>query len=366
MFIDWAPFAYDAETPPHNPLGGAQSAAVYLAAALADRGHDVVVINQIEQEKRSRGVLFTNLPKPTVWINGFDVIISVTGLRADTLRSIGCTRPVIAWCPHDVNQQAVASLSDPAQQALYAGFAMVSAWQKQEYIKAFGLPAGKLHVLRNAISPGFENRQRRWRWLEEGRPPTFAYISTPFRGLDALLMGFPLVRQAIPDARLRIHSGMQTYHRTEQDKLFNAIYELARVLPGVESTGPIGQLELADSLQRADILAYPNTFRETSCISVMEAAAAGLLVVTTNLGALPETCAGHARLVDAMTSGEQEFPAMFATRFAESVVAAYREAIADAAATSSRLTAQMNEFQTENTWAKRAGDWEAVLTTVCG
>ena len=40
-----------------------------------------------------------------------------------------------------------------------------------------------------------------------------------------------------------------------------------------------------------DLFVYPCIFEETFCASALEALACGLHVITTNFGALPETCA---------------------------------------------------------------------------
>jgi glycosyltransferase involved in cell wall biosynthesis len=40
-----------------------------------------------------------------------------------------------------------------------------------------------------------------------------------------------------------------------------------------------------------DLFVYPSIFEETFCVSALEALASGLHVITTNFGALPETCA---------------------------------------------------------------------------
>ena len=51
-------------------------------------------------------------------------------------------------------------------------------------------------------------------------------------------------------------------------------------------------------LKEVHIFSYPSIWIETSCISAIEAMAAGCEVVTTDLGALKETCLPFAKFVN--------------------------------------------------------------------
>lgn len=82
----------------------------------------------------------------------------------------------------------------------------------------------------------------------------------------------------MPDARLEIYSSMAVYNDFQDP--FQPLYDVARTSPGVAYHGSVAQPALAQALRRATMLAYPNTFAETSCISVMEAMAAGCTFVT--------------------------------------------------------------------------------------
>ena len=55
--------------------------------------------------------------------------------------------------------------------------------------------------------------------------------------------------------------------------------------------------KIIELLKETHIFAYPSIWPETSCISAIESMAAGCEIVTTNLGALYETCAPFGTIV---------------------------------------------------------------------
>jgi glycosyltransferase involved in cell wall biosynthesis len=164
-----------------------------------------------------------------------------------------------------------------------------SAWQADTFQTHHHVPAWQIARTRlGAAASSSETPVRPPASATRAR--RLAYASTPFRGLDVLLDVFPRIRAACPDAELDVFSSMRVYgvSEAEDQKQFGALYEKAKQ-PGVNLIGSLPQLELADRLQEARLLAYPNHYAETFCIAAVEAQAAGCGVITSQLGALPET-----------------------------------------------------------------------------
>lgn len=377
-FLDPAGGDYTPDTPRLHPLGGSQSALCYLAEALAATKLEVTLINGTRTPGLVRGVRC--LPASAVsWeaMRAFDVVVLLNGCPTEALVRLRAAldggRKLILWMQHAVDQPAAQCVAEPEARACWDGYAFVSRWQVDGYLTAFGLDRRLCRILRNGIAPAFSAlfpaglfpagllpvgadimAAKPW-------PPVLAYTSTPFRGLDVLLDSVPRLRAAIPGTTVRVFSSLDGYQVPADRDPYGALYQRCRDTEGVEYVGAVSQGALAEALRGATGLAYPNRFAETSCIAAMEALAAGCLVVSSALGALPETTAGFARLIPV-----PEDPAEHAVRFADAVRSALLQWRDEGPATGRRLREQVDHVTTGMSWAGRAGDWLAWLAELSG
>ena len=221
-------------------------------------------------------ILAANLAK-RVDLSGINLIVS-------TCHPLDPSKPNILWQHLNTDGGAVQELHNPEYVAGLQKIVFVSNWQMEKYIREFNLPREKCTVIRNAVEPIelHEKPQGRIRLI---------YTSTPWRGLDKLIEAYSRLNR--DDVELVVYSGTkiygQAFHEWSGDR-YQPLYDALKTLPNCTHIDYATNAEVREALKSAHIMAYPNTWEETSCVSAIEALAAGCKVVTTRNGALPETC----------------------------------------------------------------------------
>ncbi len=263
----------DLEWPETHPLGGSETAALRLAQALRRLGENVQIITDVEQLSQHHCDIFISLRRWQVFHNGI-----YPGKRN------------YLWCHDDSNQPIVKPLEDPQiAKPIYDrldGVILLSHYVAQSWISTLNVPLNKIIMTINGIPlQRFKPHPERL----AARKPWAYYSSTPFRGLELLLLAWPHILQAVPEAQLHICSSMKVYDpEAKSDAQYSHLYEKAKSLPGIQYHGSLGQADLRNVAQQCRVLAYPSIFPENCSITAMEAMAAGCVVVSTVLGGMPE------------------------------------------------------------------------------
>lgn len=350
-----ASMAFNVATPEEQPLGGMASCMCYLARALAVRGHQVSLISMLPPDTPQMLMGVEHLSTGPVLQDAigffrakdYDAVIAVNYPNIASYIAMGSPKSVnIAWLHIYPDQPALAPLD--ATQGWMDAAVCVSASLRD----AFRLRIPTI-AIGNAIAPSFENMFSSPAQLLAAKKNRAAYASMPFRGLDLLV---EVMGRIGGEVALDVFSSMRSFQAQER---FGALYEMAQRNPRIRYHGGLGQKALAAGLRACAFLAYPSTYIESYCIVAQEALAAGLKVISNDLGALPETTMGYADLlpVKGLTIAREDHVAGITALLAKNEAQFLRHPQDWA----EQRFEQAQRISRESSWARRAAEWEAFL-----
>ena len=179
----------------------------------------------------------------------------------------------------------------------------LTEWHKEHFLKNFPSCQDRTDVFSYGIDSSRFQRGTK-------RPRSFLYSSFPNRGLLPLLQMWPRILERWPDATLDVFCDLdhEWSNRVFGEGIVAIKGLLAPGLVGVTMRGWVSKEALAAAWARTETWLYPCTFAETFCLTALEAAASGTLVVCSDLAALQNTVGDRGLVVpgDAATAEWQQ------------------------------------------------------------
>ncbi len=176
-------------------------------------------------------------------------------------------------------QERAAYMRDLLSRCNY--LAAPSAFVRAAYAD-FGVPAQRIHVIPLGLDLELWN-SRPATPARDGSGAHFAYIGTwyPHKGVDVLIRAFRQV--TVPQARLSIYG-----YGSAEDPYGATLHRLARGDPRIRFMGAYDNRQLPQLLAAVDALVIPSRWHETFSIAAREALLAGVPVIASAVGAIPE------------------------------------------------------------------------------
>ena len=257
----------------------------------------------------------------------------------------------ILWQKNSYDQPNLAPwFMDKSNHKQYDWYVFNSHWNYEKFRYFFDIPTDRSMVIKN----GTNNFPKR-KVYKKGDPIKIIHHNTPWRGLNVLLRAMQEIKD--PNITLDVYSSCEVYgndFKKVNDEQFKPLYEQAKKLSNVNYIGYKPNEYILKHITDYDLYVYPSIFEETSCVSAMEALAAGVHVITNNLGALYETCSEWPVYVTYNTDYEK-----MAIDFAEGIKAASKYLHEDYI--QNHLENQQKFYKRFYNWGKKAQEWEGFL-----
>jgi glycosyltransferase involved in cell wall biosynthesis len=333
----------------HEPLGGSEAAVAAIARSLAARGHEVFVFSRGEPGEFDDVVYLPFERAKTILLTlPLDVLVCSRDMVPVTWATRAPLR--ILWC-HDMPQGPLPKPFD-----LYV---FVSNFQANLTTRLGFADSKRVRIAQNGVDLRFfRAASPRSSGFAVDHVATLAWLSNPERGLWHAARILELVRQAYPNAELHVFGRNSIYGwNAESEHVYYPEDATPQDLIALGDASPIKVHEaqprpaLAECLRSMDLVVYPTWWPETFCMAALEAQAAGVPVVATQLAALPETVKGG--LLVPGCPGVDDYD----RRFAQMVVHLLRDD-----KTYQRLSRAARAYAETMDWSQHALQWEGFFS----
>ena len=285
-------------------LGGSETAAYYVAKELAAQGHAVTLFTTHPEGGIWDGVRYLYCGEQTAELPlGHDFHFYAMQTPHDVLIIQRHPQAFMAqwaskvnlWWLHDL---ALIRHRNPVSQMMWNidGILTVSEYHRQQIIDIYDVEPHIVHDITNGIDLEVfkgdfdgtfdEDDVQRFRMV---------YSSRPERGLEHLVRPGGIMEKLGEEYQL--YACAYDNVTPQMKAYYEYLWQRCAELPNVTNIGSLTKKHLADLMRQCQLLIYPTEFEEVSCITAMEAMAAGLPMLTSDHAALPETCGEGTRLI---------------------------------------------------------------------
>ena len=251
----------------------------------------------------------------------------------------------VLWMHHFVNQEESKNLGSKDFVNKLDWIVFNSSWNFEKYVYQYKIPENKSVVIKNAIE--------KIDFIEKPKNKiNLIYHTTPWRGLVNLLNIFKNLN--LENIELNVCSSVIIYGK-KFDKIlgnkYEKLFDECKNTKNVNYHGFLENTKVIELLKKMHIFTFPSIWPETSCVSAIESMAAGCEAITTNLGALYETCAPFGTFVN-FDRDLKNLEKRYAKVLKNSIENYWSER------TQHRLKLQRETINSTYSWEVRSLEWE--------
>jgi len=203
------------------------------------------------------------------------IIPGITPNMEDIAKS---DKQLIVWMhntPQQFDEYHLQILKNPKFLEKVKYFIVPSEHHKRLTLEEIDINPDSIYVIPNALEPLKFNKSK----FDNPSQIKLIHTSSLDRGLEILLYAIPHIKE---DIRVEVYN-----------EFYPDLQQQAPVFdPRVKFYGKTPKATVLEAIENSHIHAYPSTYPETFCMSQVESMSAGLVCVTSDLGALPEVSGG--------------------------------------------------------------------------